>query len=453
MFKVYINDGIGDLPKDDICYIIAKEGVFLKKKVGIMDSIAPVNTISILKSITPIAQMHIPKIPALMFAKIVDFFNQVYTKYQSEAIVLIFYNEKTKKYKIIPPTQTVSMTSIEYKRSISIKDFTMIGDIHSHASFSAFHSSTDTSDEKTFDGLHITIGNVNSRTVSISSSIVSNGYRFITDPLIYIDGIKETTDISDELDEKISKKASCIQQLDKRYVLTVPISNKCQASKTWLEKVKHEKIVYPENYENFWGENYSVDIWNQYQKLNSKVLDNNVKVLKRPKSPFLNLHISQIPCFSCIYRDEKILLDQEDLDEFYICDKCKMIIRNDLVNLVCPVCKTDKYLKFFDENLKNNFQMDKDLLKTKNKKKHLTCLSVNKSSKSRFTCSKISSSDTKNDDSQNSLNEENYNANKVAIDEIKKRKTSLKKDTIMVNSKNKKIVWKKLLKKALRGDI
>ena len=48
MFKVHINDGSA-LPDDDVYYIVAKEGIFLKKKLGVMESIAPVKNISKIK--------------------------------------------------------------------------------------------------------------------------------------------------------------------------------------------------------------------------------------------------------------------------------------------------------------------------------------------------------------------------------------------------------------------
>ena len=74
MFKVIIADGKEELPKDDIYYIVAKEGVFIKKKLGIMDSISPVKNISILESVQATAKMNIEKIPAIAVAKISNFF-------------------------------------------------------------------------------------------------------------------------------------------------------------------------------------------------------------------------------------------------------------------------------------------------------------------------------------------------------------------------------------------
>ena len=63
MFPVFVNDGSSELPDNDIMYIVSKEGVYLKKKLGIMESITPVKEISVLKSIEMMATMHIKSIP------------------------------------------------------------------------------------------------------------------------------------------------------------------------------------------------------------------------------------------------------------------------------------------------------------------------------------------------------------------------------------------------------
>ena len=98
MFKIHINDGNKDLPKEDIFYIISKEGVFLKKTLGLIDSITPVNNISFLKDmdVKSMAKLNIPKIPKNIVASIWKFFNRIYELYYSEAIIMIYYNEKNK---------------------------------------------------------------------------------------------------------------------------------------------------------------------------------------------------------------------------------------------------------------------------------------------------------------------------------------------------------------------
>ncbi len=201
MFKVVLNDGQTEMPDDDIYYIIGKEGVYLKKKLGVMESIAPVKNISILESVASSAQMHITAIPGKWIAKTMSFFREIYKEYRSEAIVLLFYNEATGHHKIIPPTQKVAGAACDYDKGITIEGYTMIGTIHSHGNMSAFHSGTDDADEEHFDGLHMTFGDLDEEYPSISASIVSNGFRQMIEPSTYIEDLvcmAETNAVDDK---------------------------------------------------------------------------------------------------------------------------------------------------------------------------------------------------------------------------------------------------------------
>jgi hypothetical protein len=93
----------------------------------------------------------------------------------------------------MPPKQRVSGAGIDYDRdSVSLEGYDLIGTIHSHANFSAFHSGTDHDDETSFDGLHITFGHVASDDFSISASIMSNGQRFYVEPEEYLEGVEHS---------------------------------------------------------------------------------------------------------------------------------------------------------------------------------------------------------------------------------------------------------------------
>jgi hypothetical protein len=58
----------------------------------------------------------------------------------------------------------------------------MVGTIHSHCNFSAFHSGTDTHDEETFDGIHITLGHVDRKEFSMVASVAVNANRVQLEP-------------------------------------------------------------------------------------------------------------------------------------------------------------------------------------------------------------------------------------------------------------------------------
>lgn len=525
MFKVHVNDGSTEIPKDDICYIVAKEGIFLKKKMGIMDSIAPVDNISILESVSASAKMHIPPIPATLFAKVIDFFGKVYDEYRGEAIVLLFYNEETQKYRIVPPSQKVSGASLDYNRSITIENYTMIGDIHSHGSMSAFHSGTDDDDERSFDGLHITIGNANSDEVSISGSIVANGYRFMVDPADYVAGIKLTKDEDEEkvgyttkiyktvngkleLDEEASKRgAYTYRKMDKRYVSVVPPSKR-KVSESWMDKVERGTYVYTYGYgmipgrsggfsyggktfkdgkwQTFnnrnWGNHYDSHAWQNYHKVGTKPPVHAVPPIttKPHESKAKPMHLQEkrddefIPCLTCLFRDEKILLEEgDDLDdEFYKCSKCGLVISGDSDELTCPNCKTDNHLTLIeDKDLEDNsVEVDRGDTDQKKGIRCPQCFSYLQPHEYDDYCpfcfymfdnqtfydSGAEHTRQQDMDSGAGLDPEAQEANEKALQEAEKSKVSIpdpqKREIPIPVKTQSEPLWKTMLKKAFTGE-
>ena len=192
MFPIYLADRRNMNPKDDICYIVAKNGLFVKKKLGIMESITPVKDVPSLEyEVVPYAKMKLPKIPKPVFCSIFSVFRKVYELYRSESTALLFYNEKKKKFKVGIPYQKVSFASVEAVKMGSPQGYITVASVHSHCNFSAFHSGTDITDEEYIEGLHITIGNVDEDQFSLVASIVSNKKRFKVDPLDFINGVDE----------------------------------------------------------------------------------------------------------------------------------------------------------------------------------------------------------------------------------------------------------------------
>jgi len=405
MFKVVVNDGTQELPDDDIYYIVAKEGIFLKKKIGVMESIAPVKNISILESASTMARMYVNPIPAQTGAKILSFFREVYRQFRGEAIVLLFYNEETGKYRVVPPHQKVTAAACDYNRGVTIEGWTMIGTIHSHANFSAFHSGTDDADEKTFDGLHITYGHVTSDEFTLSASIVANGHRFMVEPEDYMQGIEKTKDVDVKevkyttkvykadangkmvLDEKASSKSAYqTRKLDKRYIFKVAESKR-QFNPKWMDMV--EKGTYTYNYGgmygdwrsgnywqgqrgmykngrwNGWGGNYDRNAWSQAgryiapgaqnQSPKTTTVKPGVVVKTDDKAETCN---SANPCLSCKHREIKIMNEMQGIEfeeEMYHCEKCKVIFTTTDADAKCPTCKKDEHLTLIDENdLKDN---------------------------------------------------------------------------------------------------
>ena len=233
MFKIVVNEN-GKIPEDDIYYIIGKNGIYLKKKLGIVDALVKVNKISFLEDVETYGRLNIPKIPAKIFGKVISFLKAVYEKYKSESIALIYFNEERKEFKIVIPHQKVSFAGADYVRNQAFKDFTFLATIHSHSSFGASHSTTDKKDEKFLDGLHITVGHVDEDNVDIVSSVVVNGERFPCFVTEYVSGLKIVENPAEFLPWEIGQ--------EKR---KVEVRWKCKTApfnKKWLNKVAENKI-------------------------------------------------------------------------------------------------------------------------------------------------------------------------------------------------------------------
>jgi PRTRC genetic system protein A len=384
-----VNDGQEEMPQDDVFYIVAKEGVFLKKKLGIMESIAPVDNISILDSVSTMAKLHIRRISGKNFGKVINFFKAVYKEHRSESIVLLFYDEAKKRYKIFPPRQKVTAASLDYNRGITVDGMTMIGTIHSHGSMSAFHSGTDDDDEKSFDGLHITIGDVDDEEVSISASIIANGYRFMVEPSEYITNLNLVKDVDKTetgfgtkvyrmvngklvLDKKESSKSSYTwRKFDKRYMVNVPEEQQ-RFNKKWLDVVEKGSYVY--HYpgyaggygmygESGWGRHYDPTAWQKYRKVGQKVAghlnppgqktviigkDGKVDDSKKQKCLFpldeIDLQDDDFnPCEGCLYRDYKVMWAIEQYT-----DEVDDIDEEDLISNFVPA---EEYDNIFNGNV------------------------------------------------------------------------------------------------------
>lgn len=347
MFKIHVNDGQNPMPEDDVFYIVGKEGIFLKKKLGVMESLAPVKNISILESVSASATMHIPKIPGPTVAKIIEFFKAVYQEHRSESVILVFYNEITKKFKMVPPRQKVTAAAIDYNRGLTMDGMTMIGTFHCHASMSAFHSGTDDDDEKHFDGLHITIGDADEEFVSISASIVANGYRVMVEPTDYMENLLLMSEI-DQVENKpvrrvwklvngkleedkvaSAKYTYSYRKYDKRYAVDVTDHQKI-FNKKWLNMVEKGTYTYkgyPGAYGMYggsgWGDHFDAYAWGASRGWNTKKKIGfkppgkkddkaNIKVIESHQKPAVlfpkggETDDEFNPCENCFFRDSKI---------------------------------------------------------------------------------------------------------------------------------------------------
>lgn len=183
------------LPKTGKYYLIAGDGVYFHKETKVGSGLIKVKGIPWLEVPQTGIKLDLPKIEGRIIAQALTFFRKVFKLHRSESYVTLMYSPKL-GYKLWCPTQTVTMGSVNYDRTDqptfaerSEEGWQMVGTIHSHCDFSAFHSGTDTHDESTFDGIHITIGHVNREQFSMCSSLAFNDQREQMEPENCCNGI------------------------------------------------------------------------------------------------------------------------------------------------------------------------------------------------------------------------------------------------------------------------
>jgi len=171
-----------DQIEEDFAYVICDKGVFAKRKNFLYQGLFKVEgDANFLGEVDAAVETQTElKIPENLFHSIERFFKRIYDKLQTEVECFLYYNTETEKWAYCVPQQTVTGSHVSYDESKGATyilednleegldelpaegNWNKVGSIHSHAAMGAFHSGTDDKDEFGFDGIHITIGNLNS---------------------------------------------------------------------------------------------------------------------------------------------------------------------------------------------------------------------------------------------------------------------------------------------------
>lgn len=211
-FPVYLFEEGVELDENEKYYLVTKSGIYFNKVTKAGNALVPVDGIPWLLEPDLEMRLNLPKVPARILAQALTFFRKVYDKYNSEAYVTLMYSSKKNEYLLHCPKQTVSHSSVNYDRTDQpsyedrkLNNWQMVGTIHSHCNFSAFHSGTDVGDEATFDGIHITLGNVDRNQISIASSVAINEKREELLPEHCCSGVVRTSIVDDSKYMNFSK--------------------------------------------------------------------------------------------------------------------------------------------------------------------------------------------------------------------------------------------------------
>lgn len=182
---LYTGESMDDLlASSDLRWIAAKQGFYLQRQTLLGQVVIPTakSDLPAFPNENGFLKYTFDKLPAPIIAKAYDFFARTFKDHHSEAEVLLTYNPTVTEdpLRIFVPAQEVSAASVHsaFNPEHLARGWQVIGSIHSHCDFSAFHSGTDTSDANDFDGLHITIGHVNSNNPSFDVMVMINKVRW-----------------------------------------------------------------------------------------------------------------------------------------------------------------------------------------------------------------------------------------------------------------------------------
>lgn len=125
-----------------------------------------------------------PKIPWALWEQVVSFLRWTQKEFKAEAMMMFYYNRKSKEWAAWPfPQQPAGMTikhlpdhpMFAEDRKKFGNDWVQLGTIHHHCTMKAFQSGTDKDDECDRDGVHITLGNMESKELDIHTRQVFSG--------------------------------------------------------------------------------------------------------------------------------------------------------------------------------------------------------------------------------------------------------------------------------------
>jgi hypothetical protein len=131
-----------------------------------------------------------PKLGKAALEYIVGFFDCIYQLHGAESIVLLFWNQKRKRYKLWVPKQEAtvwesysgqrSALDVSYELPVPLpKDHLLLADIHCHCDFGATSSFTDQKDEVYRDGVHSIVGQMDREPPEFRTEISVDGTRFV----------------------------------------------------------------------------------------------------------------------------------------------------------------------------------------------------------------------------------------------------------------------------------
>lgn len=177
-------------PTDPEFYLFTGDGAFLCRNHKFFESDVPAKQApQSLAEHAPRCVIKYPKLGIAALEYIIGFFDVIFEMYQSESVILLYWDLKRKRYLLRVPKQKATVwESYSGKRSpldvgyeiplgVPVHQL-LVGDIHCHGDIGAYASYTDKQDELHRDGVHGIVGYIDQDPPQFHQDIAIDGHRF-----------------------------------------------------------------------------------------------------------------------------------------------------------------------------------------------------------------------------------------------------------------------------------
>jgi hypothetical protein len=177
-------------PADPEFYLVTQDGTFFCRNHQFFQS--DVRTRRPIRSLAPhdvVCRLKYPKLGVAALEYVIGFFDRVFERHASEAVVLLLWDVDRRRYRLLVPEQqaTVWESSSGLRSPLDVKytlpkslspQHLLVGDIHSHGDVGPYASWTDKEDELYRDGVHIIVGHIDRDPPSLHMELTVDGTRF-----------------------------------------------------------------------------------------------------------------------------------------------------------------------------------------------------------------------------------------------------------------------------------
>lgn len=176
-------------PEDPEFYLLTRTGSFLCRNHPFFTSDVPTKRpIRALAEHAPSLEVRYPKVKKSVLEAVVGFFSRVYDLHSSESVVLLVWDLREQRYRLVVPPQEASVwqsyggrrspQDVRYRVPALPPGQLLVGDIHSHGNMPAFASYQDAMDEVHRDGMHVVVGKLDAEPPQFHVEMAIDGYRF-----------------------------------------------------------------------------------------------------------------------------------------------------------------------------------------------------------------------------------------------------------------------------------